>query len=112
MDSLDKKYYKISEVSALLNIPPSTLRFWEKEFSLIRPKRNTKSTRFYTPSDIEKIRIVYYLVKEKGLKIEAAKEALRKNHDGISRKVEAINRLKEIKLKLQTLLNALDSRNK
>lgn len=110
MDSLNKKYYKISEVAAILNIPASTLRFWEKEFTVIKPRRNDKGTRFYTPADIEKIRMVYYLVKEKGLKLDAAQEQIRKNHDGISRRVEAINRLREIRLRLSTLLEALNSR--
>ncbi len=110
MDSLNKRYYKISEVATLLNIPASTLRFWEKQFTVIKPKRNDRGTRFYTPNDIEKIRMVYYLVKEKGMKLDAAQEQIRKNHDGISRKVEAINRLKQIKLRLQTLLDALNSR--
>lgn len=110
MDSLNKRYYKISEVATILNIPASTLRFWEKQFTVIKPRRNDRGTRFYTPSDIEKIRMVYYLVKEKGMKLEAAQEQIRKNHDGISRRVEAINRLKEIKLRLQTLLDALNSR--
>lgn len=109
-DSLNKKYYKISEVATILNIPASTLRFWEKEFTVIKPKRNEKGTRFYTPADIEKIRMVYYLVKEKGLKLDAAQEEIRKNHDGISRRVEAINRLKDIRLRLQTLLDAINTR--
>lgn len=109
-DSLNKKYYKISEVATILNIPPSTLRFWEKQFTVIKPKRNDKGTRFYTPADIEKIRMVYFLVKEKGLKLDAAQEEIRRNHDGVSKKAEAIGRLKEIRLRLQTLLDALNSR--
>lgn len=109
-DSLNKKYYKISEVAAILNIAPSTLRFWEKQFTVIKPKRNEKGTRFYTPADIEKIRMVYFLVKEKGLKLDAAQEEIKRNHDGVSKKTEAIGRLKEIKLRLQTLLDALNSR--
>lgn len=111
MDTLDKRYYKISEVASLLNIPATTLRFWESQFNILKPRRNSKGTRFYTPKDIEKIRIVHYLVKEKGLKIEAAQEQLRTNHDTISKRVEAINRLKEIRLRLQTLLDALNSRS-
>ncbi len=53
MDNLSKKYYKISEVAELLGLPASTLRFWEKQFTVIRPKRNNHGTRFYTPADIE-----------------------------------------------------------
>ena len=109
-DSLNKRYYRISEVATLLNIPPSTLRFWEKEFTVIKPRRNDKGTRFYTPADIEKIRMVYYLVKEKGYKLEAAQEEIRRNHDGVSKRVEALETLKGIRLRLQTLLDALNSR--
>ena len=101
---LSKKYYKISEVAAILNIPASTLRFWEDKFTLIKPHRNEHGTRFYTPKDIEVIRMVYYLVKEKGLKLDAAQEQIRNNHSGVSRK-----RLKAIRAELQSMLDALHS---
>lgn len=108
--NLEKKYYKISEVADILNIPASTLRFWESKFTVIKPKRNEKGTRFYTPADIEKIRMVYYLVKEKGMKLEAAQNQIKKNHTGVSHKVEAIETLKSIRNRLQTVLDALNSR--
>ena len=82
MDSLDKKFYKISEVAEILGIPASTLRFWEKSFTVIKPKRNSHGTRFYTPADLEKISMIHYLVKEKGLKLEAAQEQIRSNPPG------------------------------
>lgn len=78
MDSLDKKYYKIREVSEIIGVPPSTLRFWEKQFPSISPKRNSGRTRYYTPGDIERIQMIHYLLKDKGLKIEAAQEVLAK----------------------------------
>lgn len=110
MDVLDKKYYKISEVAEILDIPASTLRFWENRFTIIKPRRNDKGTRFYTPADIEKIRMVHYLVKEKGMRLEAAQEQIKRNQTGISKKVEALNRLKSIRDRLQTVLDALNSR--
>ncbi|MDE7145724.1 MAG: MerR family transcriptional regulator, partial [Duncaniella sp.] len=64
----EKKYYKIREVAEMLGIPASTLRFWEKQFTIIKPHRNEKVTRFYTPKDVETIRMVHFLVKEKGLR--------------------------------------------
>lgn len=109
VDSLDKKYYKIREVAEILNIPASTLRFWESQFTIIKPKRNQHGTRFYTPSDIETIRMVYYLVKEKGLKLDAAQEQIRHNHSGISQKHKAIERLKNVRNELQSMLDALHS---
>lgn len=109
MDSLDKKYYKISEVADLLNIPASTLRFWEKSFTVIKPKRNSHGTRFYTMADIEKISMVHYLVKERGLKLDAAQEQIRTNPKGIERRHQTVARLKEMRQRVQNLLDALHS---
>ena len=110
METLAKKYYKISEVAEIIGLPASTLRFREKNFTIIKPKRNNHGTRFYTPADIEKIRHVAFLVKEKGLKIEAAEQQIKNNHKGVSQKIEAIENLKKIRLKLKTMLDALNSR--
>lgn len=109
MDSLEKKYYKISEVAEILNIPASTLRFWEKSFTVIKPKRNSHGTRFYTMSDIEKISMVHYLVKERGLKLDAAQQQIRINPKGVERRHQTIARLKDIREKLRTMISALDS---
>ena len=68
MDKLDKRFYKIGDVAEILHIPESTLRYWEKQFTIINPRRNAKNTRLYTPADIEVIRKIHYLVKEKGFK--------------------------------------------
>lgn len=103
----DKKYYKISEVAEILGLPPSTLRFWESQFTIIHPKRNDRGTRFYTPRDIETIKMVYFLVKEKGLKLEAAQEEIKRNKDGVSKRHEAIERLKGVRNKLQDMLDVL-----
>lgn len=110
MDDLNKKYYKISEVAEILEIPTSTLRFWESQFTVIRPKRNNHGSRFYTPADIEKIRMVRYLVKEKGMKLDAAQQELKRNCDGISRRHEALMRLKSVRDKLNSALQALNTK--
>jgi len=109
VEKFEKKYYKISEVAEIIGLPASTLRFWESRFTIISPRRNRTGTRFYTPSDIEKLRMVAYLVKEKGLHIEAAQEELRNNHTGVSRRAQAVARLHDIREKLQTLLDSLNS---
>lgn len=109
MDALNKKYYKIKEVAELLGLPASTLRFWEKSFTVIKPKRNAHGTRFYTPADIEKISMIHYLVKEKGLKLEAAQEQIKNNPQGVERTHAAIARLREIRATLQGWLESLDS---
>lgn len=107
MDELDKKYYKISEVAEILNLPASTLRFWESRFTIIKPKRNEHGTRFYTPNDIEVIKMIHYLVKDKGLKLEAAQEQIRNNREGVTRRYEVVERLTEIRGQLNELLAQL-----
>lgn len=109
MDSIEKKYYKISEVAEILGIPASTLRFWEKSFTVIKPKRNSHGTRFYTPSDIDKISMVHYLVKERGLKLDAAQEQIRTNPRGIERRHQTVTRLKEMRSRIQSMLDALNT---
>jgi DNA-binding transcriptional MerR regulator len=110
MDSIDKKYYKIREVAEILNLPASTLRFWESRFTIIKPRRNSHGTRFYTPADIETIKMIHYYVKEKGLKLDAAQELIRRNRTGVNRRYEAIARLKSIRETLNELLSSLNSR--
>lgn len=109
MDTLDKKYYKISEVAEILNIPQSTLRFWESRFTVIKPRRNEHGTRFYTNSDIEKISMIHYLVKERGLKLDAAQEQIRSNPKGVERRHATVERLKDMRTQVTNLLNALKS---
>lgn len=109
MDTLDKKYYKISEVAEILNIPQSTLRFWESRFTVIKPRRNEHGTRFYTNSDIEKISMIHYLVKERGLKLDAAQEQIRSNPKGVERRHATVERLKEMRTQVTNLLDALKS---
>lgn len=109
MEKFEKKYYKISEVAEMIGLPASTLRFWEQKFTIISPKRNGSGTRFYTPSDIEKLRMVAYLVKEKGLRIEAAQEELKNNHTGVLQKAKAVERLTIVRDRLQGLLDSLHS---
>ncbi len=109
MDELEKKYYKVSEVAEIVGLPCSTLRFWEKKFTIIHPRRNKGGQRLYTPSDIEKIRMINFLVKEKGLKIDAAQEELRNNNTGVSRRFEAIGRLRAVRARLAGILDNLNS---
>ena len=107
LPELTKRFYRIGDVAEILNIPASTLRYWEKEFTIIKPHRNAKNIRFYTPKDIETIRMIYYLVKEKGLKLDAAQAQIRTNRDGVSKRFEVVDRLKAIKQRLQELERSL-----
>lgn len=111
MEDLTKRYYKISDVSELLGLPASTLRFWESEFSELRPKRNNGKVRLYTPNDIELLRLIKFLIKDKQLTLDGAREHLRKNRHAISRTQDVIERLKAIRERLNGLLEALDNRH-
>lgn len=106
-DSTNKRYYKISEVVDITGIVASTLRFWESQFSELSPKRNDKGTRFYTPEDIERVKMIKFLLHDKGLKIEAAKEELKVNRDGVTRKSEAIHNLINVRDSIQALIDSL-----
>lgn len=107
MDNTNKKYYKISEVSEITGLPMSTLRFWESQFPAINPRRNDRGTRFYAPRDIETIRMVSYLVKDKGMKLEAAQEEMKRNRDGVAKRFEAIEGLRNVRNRLQELIDSL-----
>ncbi len=109
-DSLNKKYYRINDVSELLELPKSTLRFWETQFSMLRPFRDSKGTRYYTPRDIEILKMIRYLVKDRGLKIEAALAELRNNREGIERRSEVVDRLKTIRDHLNEMIESLNKR--
>lgn len=106
-DDLTKKYYKIGEVSALLGVTPSTLRYWEQCFPRLNPKRNAGGTRKYTPADIEQLRRIQYLIREKGLRVEAAQDEVAHNRRGISKRYEVIQRLRDMRRLLLDIRGAL-----
>lgn len=94
----------------MLGVPQSTLRFWEKEFTSLNPRRSANNVRYYTPADIETLRIINFLVRDKGLKIDAAKEQLRTNKTNVTKRLKAIERLEKVKTELQSMLDALTIR--
>lgn len=105
-----KTYYNISEVSEMFKLPESTLRFWEKEFSQITPEKNARGSRRYTKDDIEQIRIIHHLVKEKGMTLAGARDTLKntKHHDLASQHSELIDRLTKIRDTLQDLSKGMN----
>jgi DNA-binding transcriptional MerR regulator len=92
-----KLYYTITEVSAMLGVRPSMLRFWEKEFTTIRLYKNKSGKRFYTQENIELIQLIYHLTKEKGYTLEGAKEYIKLKGQRPPKKLQAIQQLKELK---------------
>ena len=102
-----KLYYSISEVAQMFDVNETLLRFWEKEFPQISPKKGGRNIRQYTKDDIEKIRTIYKLVKVRGLKISAAREVLRKNKEGTMQTIEVIDRLRAIRAELANIKKEL-----
>lgn len=109
---LTKRYYRIGDVAEILDLPQSTIRFWEKTFSEVSPRRNPGGTRMFTPADVEQLRIIKFLIREKGLTIEGAREHLRRNRRDLERKHQVIERLRGVRRQLTGLLDALDARQR
>lgn len=103
----DKRYYTISEVAEAFDVNASLLRFWEKEFDIIQPKKNLKGTRRYTQEDIKNIELIYFLVREEGYTIDGARRKLEVNLNKTIDRFEIINKLKSIKNELTNLKNKL-----
>ena len=104
-----KLYFSISEVAQMFDINESTLRFWEKEFNIIHPRKTSKGTRFYRQEDINAVRLIYHLVKEQGLTLAGARQKLRNNKENTIRKEDIVNRLKQIKSELLAIKEAFDA---
>ena len=104
-----KLYYSIKEVSEIIGVSESNLRFWEKEIPLIKPKTTGNNVRQYTEKDIEQIRLIYNLVKVRGFKIAAARKMLNENRDGAEKSAEVIERLMTLRDELQQMKKQLDS---
>lgn len=107
----DKLYYSIGEVAKAFDVNASLIRFWEKEFDVISPKRNKKGNRFFTPQDIKNFKLIYHLVKERGYTLEGAKQVL-DEQDDIKEELELIQRLELIRSELFKLKEILDSDQK
>lgn len=94
---IEKLYYSIGEVAEIFNVAPSLIRFWESEFDLIKPKKNRKGNRQFTKEDIDSVRTIYHLVKEKGFTLQGAKEMLRNDNNSVKDKIELIDSLKNVR---------------
>lgn len=106
----DKYYYSIGEVAKQFNLSISNIRFWEQEFEILRPKKNRKGDRFFTKQDIENLKIIYHLLKEKGYTIEGARKKLMQNPDQLTERVAMIESLKKIRSFLVSLKDNLDKK--
>ena len=103
---VEKLYYSIGEVAELFKVNASLIRFWEKEFDIIKPKKNKKGNRFFTMQDIDNIELIYHLVKERGMTLSGAKKKLKENREDTNNNFEVVKTLKQLK---EMLLQIKDS---
>jgi DNA-binding transcriptional MerR regulator len=106
----DKLYYSIGEVAKAFDVNTSLIRYWEQEFPIIKPKKNKKGNRYFTPEDIKNLQMIYHLVKEKGYTLDGARIALTTNSK-ISETVTLIDRLEFVKAELLKLKDSLGERD-
>lgn len=99
-----KMFYSIGEVAKMFNVTETLLRFWEKEFTNIAPQKAGRGIRQYTKADIEQVRLVYHLVKERGMTLQGARDMIKRDKGGgVNRNIEVIERLKSIRSDLQAI---------
>ena len=103
----EKRYYSIGEVAKAFGVNTSKIRFWEKEFDILSPKKNNKGTRKFTPEDVKNLQLIYHLVDEQGFTLEVAKIKLKENNKKIISNIEIIEKLQKIKQTLTSIKNEL-----
>lgn len=106
-DEIEKRYYTIGEIATILDVNASLVRFWEKEFDILKPKRNKKGNRLFTVRDLENLKLIYHLVKERGFTLEGAQKKLRQNKDDTAKNAEVVGKLKMIRQALMDIKHEL-----
>jgi len=99
----ERVYYSIGDLAGMFQVNPSLIRFWEKEFDILKPTKSKKGNRYYTPKDVDNFHLIYHLVKERGYTLQGAREKLKQNTDEILRDFEVIKSLKKVQAFLQNL---------
>jgi len=100
-----KLFYPIGEVSRMFDLPATTIRFWEQEFDILKPKKNKKGNRLFTNEDIENLKLIYKLVKEDGYTLAGAKTHLKEMKKNAPENMDVIKRLLHIRKELEILSN-------
>ncbi len=103
----EKRYYGIGEVATAFGVNTSLIRFWEKEFDVLKPKKNAKGNRKFTPQDIKNLQLIYHLVKERGFTLEGAKTHLKEEKQKTLSTFEVIQKLERVKAELIKIKNQL-----
>jgi len=96
----EKRYYKMGEVAKAFEVNASLIRFWEKEFDILQPKKNKKGNRLFTQEDIKNLKLIYHLVKERGFTLDGAKAKMKKHPKSVRLNLDVITRLERIKAEL------------
>lgn len=106
---VEKLYYSIGEVAEMFHVNTSLIRFWEKEFDIIKPHKNKKGNRLFTPKDIENFHLIFHLVKEKGMTLKGAQKKMKENKEDTINNFEVVSRLKDIRDLLIEVRDNIDS---
>ena len=107
IDQLTKVYYSISEVANMFDVNTSLIRFWEKEFDIIKPKKNKKGNRLFTKEDVKNYQLIYYLVKERGYTLKGAKDKIKGNKNAVVNQQMVVQKMSKIKAFLLQLKEEL-----
>ena len=107
VDLPEKLYYGIGEVAKAFDVNTSLIRFWEKEFDVLKPKKNAKGNRKFTPEDIKNLELIFHLVKERGFTLEGAKIHLKENKQDTLHNFEIIRKLETVKAELLKIKDQL-----
>ncbi len=100
---IEKVFYTIGEVAEMFTVNTSTIRFWEREFEMLKPHKNKKGNRLFTKDDIEQVKLIYHLVRERGMTINGARQKLKDNREGTTKNYEMVERLLKIRQMLTEL---------
>jgi len=103
----DKRYYSIGEIAKAFDVNTSLIRFWDGEFDILKPKKNAKGNRMFTPEDVNNLKLIYHLVKERGFTLEGARTHLKEGQKKTLDKFEIISKLETIKTQLTNIKNQL-----
>lgn len=105
---IEKMFYSMRETSEMFGVPQTTIRFWEREFDMLKPHKNAKGTRYFRPEDLKTLHLIYFLLKEQGMTLKGAKKRLEKNPEKTIKTFEIASRLKLVRSQLKQILENLE----
>lgn len=106
---IEKVLFSIGEVAQMIGVETSTVRYWENRFEALKPQKNKKGNRLFTLEDIEQVKLINYLIRERGLTIKGAKQKLKENHEETTLNFEIVKRLQEVKQELLEIRDKMET---